>query len=542
MRRIVAILLLLTMVISMASCKSSPKENEESTQNETSQEINIEDLAEKVNVPDKIDVDFTKILKDNEDYEQVEGLMAFKENMLCTFNEKVSYPLDLKILKLNDVLYVDAENFVKMFNMDYQKSDENSAIITLDELKITIKANSDLINVNGTDYDFITILSYNDSLLISIEEFIKAMGYTIDFDSKSEIYYFYADEEEYSKKNMKNMKANIKLYEEVIYNYDDVECDQTGVGLYEKSKPEDRLVGIAYTTWNRLSYPWPSGGSWSFPLLGKYASDNEDVVRQHGIWLADAGVDFVFIDWSNNTDYYRGGSGGTRADFDMIEGATDVLFDVWAEIPNAPKICIFVGPGHAGPGSVANGNHQRKVNQVYKSYIKDEKNKEMYFHYEGKPLLICYGATPTQYGSDPEWTDDRFTIRWMTGFVGQQGSLFDKKTLRSERYWSWEEREAQTYTVKDGVVEAVTCSAATRAQGAPYIPESGRENGKTLKRQFQRAMDLGASIVLIVSWNEWTTGEQPSVEVSKDIEPSEAYGTYYYDLMREQIKKFKGKV
>ena len=127
--------------------------------------------------------------------------------------------------------------------------------------------------------------------------------------------------------------------------------------------------------------------------------------------------------------------------------------------------------------------------------------------------------------------------------MGQQGELFDQKTLCSERYWSWEEREAQTYTVKDGVVEAVTCSAATRAQGgAAYIPAHGRENGMTLKTQFQRAIDLGAQIVLVVSWNEWTRGEQPSVEISKDIEPSEAHGTYYYDLMRELIKKFKGKV
>ena len=50
------------------------------------------------------------------------------------------------------------------------------------------------------------------------------------------------------------MKSNIKNYEDVVYNYDDVECDQTGVGLYKKSEYKDRLVGVAYTTWNRTSY------------------------------------------------------------------------------------------------------------------------------------------------------------------------------------------------------------------------------------------------------------------------------------------------
>jgi hypothetical protein len=49
-------------------------------------------------------------------------------------------------------------------------------------------------------------------------------------------------------------------------------------------------------------------------------------------------------------------------------------------------------------------------------------------------------------------------------------------------------------------------------------------------------------MVILVSWNEWWTVEQPSVEVSKDLEPSAAHGTYYYDLLCEQIKKYKGLV
>lgn len=62
------------------------------------------------------------------------------------------------------------------------------------------------------------------------------------------------------------------------------------------------------------------------------------------------------------------------------------------------------------------------------------------------------------------------------------------------------------------------------------------------EKQFRRACDPGARIVLIVSRNEWTTGEQPSAEVSGDMEPSVIHGTFYYDLVREQIKKLKGKI
>ena len=70
------------------------------------------------------------------------------------------------------------------------------------------------------------------------------------------------------------------------------------------------------------------GGTWSYPLLKPYASDNRDVIYQHGKWLAEADVDFVFVDWSNNTGYDPETMRKKRADFRMIEEATDVLFEV----------------------------------------------------------------------------------------------------------------------------------------------------------------------------------------------------------------------
>ena len=44
---------------------------------------------------------------------------------------------------------------------------------------------------------------------------------------------------------------------------------------------------------------------------------------------------------------------------------------------------------------------------------------------------------------------------------------------------------------------------------------------------------------MVVSWNEWTTGEQPSAEVSKDLEPSNEWGDQYLQLLKEEIRKFK---
>ncbi len=314
-----------------------------------------------------------------------------------------------------------------------------------------------------------------------------------------------------------------------------------GVGLYDKTPADRRKVGIAYTTWNTATHPNWGRGTWDLPLDGPYLSNDREVIRKHGILLRDAGLDFIFVDWTNNTNYDPATMREQRADFRMIEEATDLLFEIWSEIEGAPKICIFAGPGHQGQESVDNGNHQKKVDQIWRDYV--VKYPDMYYRYEGKPLLMCYGATPNLYGADPAWKDDRFTVRWVTGYVGQQDDLYDPETMRSHHFWSWEERATQTYTVRDGRVECISVTAASRAQAADggwsYIPARGRRNGETFREQFARAMELGAGTVLLISWNEWTTGEQPSVEISKDLEPSRTLGTFYYDLMKEQIHKFK---
>ena len=314
-----------------------------------------------------------------------------------------------------------------------------------------------------------------------------------------------------------------------------------GVGLFEKTPAAERKVGIAYTTWNTATHPTWGKGTWDLPLDGPYCSDDPDVIYKHGILLRDAGLDFIFVDWTNNTNYDPATQREKLETFRMIEEATDRLFEIWSTIEGAPKICIFAGPGHAGPETLANGNHQRKVEQIWRDYV--VKYPDLYYRYEGKPLLMCYGATPNFYGADPVWTDDRFTIRWVTGYVGQQRDLYDRETMRSHHFWSWEERGTQTYTVKDGRVECISVTASSRAQGKEgqpgYIPAIGRRGGETFKAQFARACELGAGTVILISWNEWTTGEQYSVEISKDLEPSQVHGTFYYDLLCEQIKKFK---
>lgn len=319
--------------------------------------------------------------------------------------------------------------------------------------------------------------------------------------------------------------------------------DQAPAAQVPPTPAGERLVGIAYTTWHQ-NRNWTN--VWGTPQLGFYASDERAVIRQHATWLADAGVDFLWVDWSNNLGYVYNPQ-QKRPDFDMIEDSTFLLFDEFAQMRaqglKTPNISLFIGnPG--APEAVSNGQLQRKADQVWNQFVANPMYRSLVQQYEGKPLLVVYVNTPSSYQNGvPDWNDARFTVRWMTGFITQQPNLRTPDLVSRFGYWSWEDRGPQTFPVVNGHPEAMVINAATRSQGKPgdryYIPAAPRSGGETFKRSWARARQIGPKYGMVVSWNEWHKGEQPSPEISKDIEPSKEFGDFYLKQMKEEIALFK---
>lgn len=537
-RILCGLLATLCLTATLASCKGDSSQSGDNTQSgENSEAVTDSDdnLFKDAVIPEYSDVGLPE--KISSAFEKESIFAGFKDRYTYFLADKVQYKVSVPIYRYSGSVFVDIEKIAELFGFDYTYENE-VASLTYKNATLKFSANKNSVDINGTEYSFPTVIKTDNTLIASADYLARWLGYEVFSDD--DFIYITDDKAKYESDPKAELQDRYRMYEEIIYNYDDVECEKTDVGKYDKTPYEDRLVGIAYTTWNGSSAnSWSEDGTWSTPLYGTYKSTSKEVIYRHGIQLRDAGVDFIFVDWSNNTGYDPATMSAARSDFRMIEKATDKLFSVWSTIENAPKICIFAGPGHNGPSSVANGQHQKKVDQIYNDYV--TKYPDLYFNYEGKPLLMCYGATPNLYGSDPSWDDSRFTVRWLTGYIRQQSGLIQRNTLRSNKFWSWEERGTQTYTVINNRVECVTVSASTRPEGESGTAEL-RDNGATLKRKFQRANDLGAGLVLVVSWNEWVIGEQISEENSKDIEPSVAFGTFYYDLLCEQIKKYKGQL
>ena len=266
------------------------------------------------------------------------------------------------------------------------------------------------------------------------------------------------------------------------------ETDETTDRIeFESVPPSERLVGIAYTTWHRR-LPWQK--VWGKPELGYYRSDDRTVIRRHADWLEQAGVDFIWIDWSNGVNYIPGVS-NPHSGHAFIERSTGVVFEEYAKMERSPKIAIFVGVT-LHPEAASDGRLQRKADQVYDDYLAKPEYRSLYQHYLGKPLLVVYVHTPSpwQHGT-PDWDDDRFTVRYMTGYVSEQPSLRTPDRVSKYGYWSWEDRGQQTFPIHEGRPEAMVITAAQRQQfgrdGRNAIPAVGRKNGETFRKQWDRA-------------------------------------------------------
>ena len=341
-------------------------------------------------------------------------------------------------------------------------------------------------------------------------------------------------------------------------------CFAAALGLAFASRPTGRLasaasltpcpaserrVGMSYTNWFR------SGGqdwahTWGRPALGYYASSDPGVLRQHADWLTGANIDFVLLDESNEigADWIRG-TGDARSL--ARRDATTALFEEWGSHGRSPKIAFLLG---GNPASVfTNGTLDRKVDEIYELFVGKGRYKPLLERYLGKPLLVVF-IGPTTTGKiarglagsgppydwtegKPAWSDDRFTVRFMGGFLTDQYNMVGPGGISRFGYWSWEDRGAPSYPVFGGHPEVATVVASWQA--SPLHPPRGREEGRTYLDSWSAVRRLGPQFALVTTFNEWWTGEQHDAAFSRDIEPSAQDGDLYLRLTRQQAALFK---
>jgi hypothetical protein len=303
---------------------------------------------------------------------------------------------------------------------------------------------------------------------------------------------------------------------------------------------------------------WGTGGVyyWGQPVHGYYFSADYWVALRHVQLLADAGVDFLFVDATNGQAYGEDGH--------VLMTAMDA---VRAQGKNPPKIVFYTRPYN----DVRKGwKSHTTMQKVYDTYYKPGapyRHPECWYYWEGKPLLI--GGEDAAKCTDFQ---DFFTFReaeWPTG---------EKYLINAWPWISWT-RPQHIHVNTRGEEEAISVSIAQHpdlwtAMGGSafygYKNNWGRsyrngEHGKpedlpygyNNQEQWDYAIEHNVPVVMFTGWNEWVTGrnkpswkypdmfifcDQASPEYSRDAEPAmnDDIKDNYYMQLANNIRRYKG--
>lgn len=360
---------------------------------------------------------------------------------------------------------------------------------------------------------------------------------------------------------------------------------------------EDKFVGIFYWTWHQ-GYDWdggeenpntevknitkvlkeypeainsynhpawgvgekrPSVFHWGEPLFGFYKTTDPWVLRKHAEMLADAGVDVVFFDCTNGSILW--------------EHSAVQLLAAWIKAKqdgvNVPKIAYLLP--FAGTADAATS-----LRNLYDRYYSFEPYKDLWFYWEGKPLIMahpnCLGTT----GKDAE-IREFFTFR-----PGQPDYV--NGWPRGTQQWGWLERAPiHGYNPDaDGHAEQCAVGVAQNARdasgghccafnlpgtyGRSYSRAKGHDPrhdgylyGANFQEQWDQAIDThDPKFIFVTGWNEWTSGmwnsshgwsdplsfvDQFDWDHSRDCEPTKDWGDkgdVYYQQLVDNIRRFKG--
>ncbi len=314
-------------------------------------------------------------------------------------------------------------------------------------------------------------------------------------------------------------------------------------GSYGSRGPYDvsRILAANPDALHKPEAGWgPSGHPhyWGEPLFGYYRGDDPWVLRKHAQMLADAGVDTLIFD-TTNAAIYR----------DIYRKLCEVFAQARREGVRTPGIAFMV-----------NTEAGRTAQQLYEDLYKPGDFRDLWFIWQGKPLLICDPAA-----ASPE-VRACFTLRrahWPFEMVNTQNA------------WHWEAAYPQPYGYTDDPnrPEQVNVSVAQNLRasdgkvtnmsdgnargrgfhdGQADASPAALDRGLNAAEQWRRALALAPPFVMVTGWNEWIAGrfdrngrmtfvDQYNRECSRDIEPMRGgHGDAYYYQLVDGIRRYKG--
>jgi hypothetical protein len=298
---------------------------------------------------------------------------------------------------------------------------------------------------------------------------------------------------------------------------------------------------------------------WGEPENGYYHSGDAWVARKNLTMLANAGVDFLYFDYTNGAIGHP-----------YLEDFMDVAMELKAQGIAVPRFVFFL-----------NANAKATMQLVYDDVYKQNKYQDLWFYWDGKPLIM-------------EHRDSANTQEMREFFTFRDSWAFQQDTVDQWRFIdnypqraSYHNGQVEQMVVNKGMGAPMVIKGQVNDKGSSYSKQRYDADGTLpvydefwvsdstpygiyFQEHWDRALSVDAPLTLVTGWNEWTAGawnmdinpaaqynflgkpmdEDPgrwffvdafNEEFNRDIEPMKGgYGDVYYYQMVANIRKYKG--
>ncbi|WP_010416920.1 glycoside hydrolase family 71/99-like protein [Anaerophaga thermohalophila] len=264
------------------------------------------------------------------------------------------------------------------------------------------------------------------------------------------------------------------------------------------------------------------------PLIGPYASGDEDVIECQLLLMKYSGIDGLLIDWYGTYDVN---------DYYSIKENTEALIHKVGEVGIEFAV---VYEDRTVSEVVDKGAENDRLSVVKKDMAFLENSyfgMEEYIHIDGKPLLLVFG--PINLVSENDWTNAFLNLSVKPMFLTLWNhSEAAGKNADGEYAWVYKDNSflENFYTNRLPLLNFAMGSAypgfvdfyEEGGWGESLGWEIPHNDGATLEETLQLTKESGVKYLQIVTWNDYGEGTI--------IEPTHEFGFSYL----ETIKQFAG--
>ena len=315
--------------------------------------------------------------------------------------------------------------------------------------------------------------------------------------------------------------------------------------------------GIRYFTPSLDGGPMNPALYWAEPLFGYYRSTDPWVIRKHLALLAHAGIDFLYLDYTNAVVYDQ-----------ELATFLKVAEELKSEGMAVPRLVFFL---HTTPDA--------QIESLYTKWYKPGHYDDMWFRWHSKPLIMCTPPDPGATDFQNPWLIREVTnyFTWRPAWVFTHNKTMWKfedslrPDLREGPAIGPDKKPEQIVVSKSlggPIFEHMESGGVSTYPG--HVPTyndqwlSGEEaKGLFFQYSWDQALAHPAPILLVTGWNEWKAGiwETPGVpmlgkvtgkgqgnvidefnmDFNRDLEPMRGgYGDDYYWQFLANVRLYKG--